>query len=60
MDLRRQPQNERFFASSSLAGCVVESAAILREFAAAPYAPKHGPGNTHHNTVTTPNTLNSA
>jgi hypothetical protein len=39
---------------------VVESAAILMEFAAAPYAPKHGPGNTHHNTVTTPNTLNSA
>lgn len=30
------------------------------EFAAAPYAPKHGPGNTHHNTVATPNTLNSA
>lgn len=47
--------------SFSLTGSkVVESAAILMEFAAAPYASKHGPGNTHHNTVTTPNTLNSA
>jgi len=56
-----QPQNERFFTLSSLASSnVVESAAILTEFAAAPHAPKHGPGNTHHNTMTTPNTLNSA
>ena len=47
--------------SSSLAGSnVVESAAILMEFATAPHAPKHEPGNTHHNTVTTPNTLTSA
>jgi hypothetical protein len=38
----------------------VESAAILLEFAAAPHAPKHGPGNTHRNTVATPSTLNSA
>jgi hypothetical protein len=42
-----------------LAGSNVVESAILMEFAAAPYAPKHGPGNTHHNTVTTPNTLNS-
>ncbi|GEM_PF-2938945 len=56
-----QPQNERFFALFQLAGSnVVESAAILMEFAVAPYTPKHGPGNTHHNTVTTPNTPNSA
>ena len=49
--LRMLPQNETFSPPSSLTGSnVVESAAILIEFAAAPYAPKHGPGDTHHNT----------
>jgi hypothetical protein len=61
MSLRMQPQNERSSPSSSLAGSnAVESGATLMEFAAAPHAPKHGPGNTHHNTVITRNTLNSA
>lgn len=55
MGLRMQPHNERFSPSSSVAGSnAVESAAILVEFAAAPCAPKHGPGNTHHNTVSYP------
>jgi len=38
----------------------VESAATLMEFADAPHAPKHGPGNAHHNTVITRNTLNTS
>ena len=38
MGLRMQPRNEKFFTLSSKAGSnVVESAALLMEFAAAPH-----------------------
>src|SRR5919106_33089 len=61
LGLRTQPQTTGSPPSSSMAGSnAVESVAILRGVRRRAHAPKHGPGNTHYNTVVTPNTLNSA
>jgi hypothetical protein len=54
MGLRMQPRSEKFFTLISKAGPnVVESAAILTEFVAAP----HTAGRSSPNACTTPSTL---